>query len=56
MQSGVEARGSLRPLPLPEERPSLYFKLADGADQDGRISKHEFHKACKLGLVKYTLR
>jgi hypothetical protein len=32
------------------------FKLADGADQDGRISKHEFHKACKLGLVKYTLR
>ena len=32
------------------------FKLADGADQDGRISKHEFKEACKLGLVKYTLR
>ncbi len=32
------------------------FKLADGADQDGRISKHEFKQACKLGLVKYTLR
>jgi hypothetical protein len=32
------------------------FKLADGVDQDGRLSKHEFKKACKLGLVKYTLR
>lgn len=32
------------------------FKLADGPDQDGAISKHEFKQACKLGLVKYTLR
>jgi hypothetical protein len=32
------------------------FKLADGSDQDGRISKHEFKKACRLGLVAYTLR
>jgi hypothetical protein len=29
------------------------FKLADGPDQDGRISKHEFKKACAKGLVKY---
>ena len=32
------------------------FKLADGADQDGRISKHEFKKACSMGLVKNVLR
>jgi len=32
------------------------FKLADGADQDGRISKREFKHACSKGLVKYTLR
>jgi hypothetical protein len=30
------------------------FKLADGPDQDGRISKREFKKACSKGLVKYT--
>ncbi len=29
------------------------FKLADGPDQDGRISKREFKKACAKGLVKY---
>jgi hypothetical protein len=29
------------------------FKLADGPDQDGRISKREFKKACSKGLVKY---
>jgi len=28
------------------------FKLADGRDQDGRISKREFKKACSKGLVK----
>jgi hypothetical protein len=32
------------------------FALADGSDQDGKISKREFKKACKKGLVKYTLR
>lgn len=32
------------------------FHLADGADQDGRISKREFKHACSKGLVKYTLR
>jgi hypothetical protein len=32
------------------------FKLADGPDQDGRISKREFKKACKKGLVKYPFR
>lgn len=32
------------------------FKLADGPDQDGRISKREFKKACSKGLVKYTNR
>jgi hypothetical protein len=32
------------------------FTLADGADQDGRISKREFKHACSKGLVKYTLR
>lgn len=32
------------------------FALADGPDQDGRISKREFKKACKKGLVKYTFR
>lgn len=30
------------------------FKLADGPDQDGKISKREFKKACSKGLVKYT--
>ncbi len=29
------------------------FKLADGPDQDGQISKHEFKKACSKGLVIY---
>jgi hypothetical protein len=29
------------------------FKLADGPDQDGKISKREFKKACSKGLVKY---
>jgi len=29
------------------------FALADGPDQDGRISRREFRKACKKGLVKY---
>jgi hypothetical protein len=29
------------------------FALADGPDQDGRISKREFKKACRKGLVKY---
>jgi hypothetical protein len=28
------------------------FKLADGPDQDGAISKREFMKACSKGLVK----
>ncbi len=32
------------------------FALADGPDQDGRISKREFKKACKKGLVKYPFR
>ncbi len=32
------------------------FTLADGPDQDGRISKREFKKACKKGLVKYPFR
>jgi len=32
------------------------FKLADGADQDGRISKHELMKACSKGLVVNTIR
>ncbi|GFO81398.1 hypothetical protein [Methyloceanibacter sp.] len=31
------------------------FKLADGEDQDGRISKREFKKACSKGLVKGTI-
>ena len=31
------------------------FKLADGPDQDGRISKREFMKACSKGLVKGTV-
>lgn len=30
------------------------FKLADGPDQDGQISKSEFFHACSKGLVKYT--
>jgi hypothetical protein len=29
------------------------FKLTD-ADQDGQISRGEFEKACKQGLVQYT--
>jgi len=32
------------------------FALADGPDQDGKISKHEFKKACKKGLVTYPFR
>ena len=32
------------------------FKLADGPDQDGLISKREFKKACKKGLVAYPFR
>jgi hypothetical protein len=32
------------------------FALADGPDQDGKISKRELKKACKKGLVKYTFR
>ena len=32
------------------------FKLADGPDQDGKISKREFKKACRKGLVKYRWR
>jgi hypothetical protein len=32
------------------------FKLADGPDQDGKISKHEFKKACSKGLVINTIR
>lgn len=31
------------------------FKLADGPDQDGQISKREFKKACSKGLVKGTV-
>lgn len=31
------------------------FKIADGPDQDGRISKREFKKACSKGLVKGTV-
>ncbi len=31
------------------------FALADGANQDGRISKREFKKACKKGLVKFPI-
>ncbi len=30
------------------------FKLADGPDQDGKITKKEFLHACSKGLVKYT--
>ncbi len=29
------------------------FAMADGPDQDGKISKREFRKACKKGLVKF---
>jgi hypothetical protein len=29
------------------------FAQADGPDQDGRISRREFKKACRKGLVKY---
>ena len=29
------------------------FAMADGPDQDGKISKREFKKACKKGLVKF---
>jgi hypothetical protein len=32
------------------------FKMADGPDQDGRISKREFKKACSLGVVKNPIR
>ena len=32
------------------------FALADGPDQDGKISKREFKKACGKGLVKYRWR
>ena len=32
------------------------FELTDGPDQDGKISKREFKKACKKGLVKYPFR
>ena len=32
------------------------FALADGPDQDGKISKREFKKACKKGLVKFPFR
>jgi hypothetical protein len=32
------------------------FALADGPDQDGKISKREFKKACRKGLVKYRWR
>ena len=32
------------------------FALADGPDQDGRISKREFKKGCGKGLVKYRWR
>ncbi len=32
------------------------FAMADGPDQDGKISKHEFKKACKKGLVMYPFR
>jgi hypothetical protein len=31
------------------------FPLTD-VNQDGRVSKREFKKACKKGLVKYTFR
>lgn len=31
------------------------FKLADGPDQDGKISKREFMQACSKGLVKGTV-
>jgi hypothetical protein len=31
------------------------FKLADGPDQDGIITKREFMKACSKGLVKGTV-
>jgi hypothetical protein len=31
------------------------FKLADGPDQDGVITKREFMKACSKGLVKGTV-
>jgi hypothetical protein len=29
------------------------FAMADGPDQDGKISKREFKKACRKGLVKF---
>jgi hypothetical protein len=32
------------------------FALADGPDRDGKISKREFKKACRKGLVKYRWR
>jgi hypothetical protein len=32
------------------------FKLADGPDQDKKISKAEFEDACAKGLVKFTER
>ena len=33
------------------DRYIVNFKLADGPDQDGRISKREFKKACSKGRV-----
>ena len=29
------------------------FAMADGQDQDSKISKREFKKACKKGLVNF---
>ncbi len=30
------------------------FMMADGPDQDGKISRKEFKHACSMGLVKNT--
>ena len=32
------------------------WKLADGPDQDNKVSKREFKKACSKGLVKNPYR
>jgi hypothetical protein len=49
-----EAVPSGRYLYRRDARPFIVnFSLADGPDQDGRISKREFKKACSKGLVKY---
>ena len=55
MQDGLARGCSVRPISRPNEcRPFIVnFAMADGQDQDSKISKREFKKACKKGLVKF---